>query len=69
MTGADHGRNAAYILRRTDLAGESRCVYICTSQNECLDDLFISTRRCSVEGEDASKYGVDGLALVDGKLN
>ncbi len=69
MTRADHSRNAAYILRRTDLARESRSVDICTSPNECLDYLFITTRRCSVKGEDASKYRVDGLALANGKLN
>lgn len=69
MTRADHGRNATYILGRSDLARESRSVDICTSQNECLDHLFTSTRRCSVKGEDASKYGVDRLALINGILD
>jgi hypothetical protein len=69
MTRADHGRNATYILGRTDFAGEPRSVDICTSQDECLDNLVIPTRRRSVQGEDASKNRVDGLALANGILN
>ena len=66
MARTDHSRNAAYVLGRSDLAGESRSVDICASQD---DYLFISTRRCSVKGKDTSKNRVDGLALANGILN
>jgi hypothetical protein len=69
VTGADHRCNAAYILGRPGLARESWSVDVCTSDDERVDYLFISTRRGSVKGEDTSKNGVDGLALVNGILN
>jgi len=69
VTRAHHGCNAAYILGRPILAGESWSVDICTSQDECLDDLLISTRRRCVKGQDAGKNRVDRLALVDSVLN